>query len=259
MGVQIPKLPPKRLVDREPRGRVVRLPSPQSGARAQAYEPGLFDSRRNRSIMVACLCALAFIGWDTLLLLPIRLLVVTFHELGHAAAAVMTGGEVLALGVGLDESGVTVTRGGSRFSVLNGGYLGSIAVGLLLLLSARNVTHARMLAGVLGAILAIVSVRHFPVEPVGLSVVLLPAVGLMGLATRSPGWLAELVTRTLGWFSLLYSLFDIREDVFGAGGLDPRSDAAVLEAMTGIAAPIWGISWVVIGVGLLWGLRRRLK
>ena len=91
MGVQIPKLPPKRLVDREPRGRVVRLPSPQSGARAQAYEPGLFDSRRNRSIMVACLCALAFIGWDTLLLLPIRLLVVTFHELGHAAAAVMTG------------------------------------------------------------------------------------------------------------------------------------------------------------------------
>lgn len=259
MGVQIPKLPPKRLVDREPQGTVVRLPSPGLRARGQAYEPGLFDSRRNRSIMVACLCAFAFVGWDTLLLLPIRLLIVTFHELGHAVAALLTGGEVLALGVGLDESGITMTRGGSPFFVLNGGYLGSIAVGLLLLVASRKVTQARMVAGVLGGVLAIVSVRHFPVEPVGLSLVLLPAVGLMGLATRSPGWLAELVTRTLGWFSLLYSLFDIRDDVFGATGPDPRSDAAVLEAMTGIAAPIWGVAWVVVGVGLLWGVRRRLQ
>ena len=257
MGVQIPKRPPRRLAGRTRKGTVVRLRTDESKASASLV-PAFVWGRTTRGIAVAVLCALAFALWDTMVFLPVRLLVVTFHELGHAVLAVLTGGEVLALGVGLDESGVTVTRGGNAFYVLNGGYLGSILVGLLLLVAGPSGKHARLAAGVLGAVLAGVSVRHFSVDPVGFSVVLVSAVCLMGLATRSPDWLAELTVRTLGWFSLLYSMFDIRDDVFWSAGPNPRSDAAALEAMTGVAAPIWGVSWMGIGLVLLWLARRRL-
>ncbi len=259
MGLQIPTLPPKGVVRGNPVGAVVRLRPEPLRPMPPVYQPGFTLSRSQRNLVVLLLCVVALLFWDFSLFLPLRLLVVTFHELGHAVAAVATGGEVVALGVGLDESGFTLTRGGNHFYVLNGGYLGSIITGLLLLGSVRTFSAARGASGVLGAVLSMVAVRYFSTDPVGLATVLVAAVCLLGLATRSPGWLVEIIVRTLGWFCLLYAAIDIRDDVFRAGGPDIRSDAAALEAMTGIAAPIWGLTWMAVGVSLLWGLRRRLR
>ncbi len=259
MGLQIPRQPPKGMSGGTAPGAVVRLTPDRAGGAPPPSEPRFRLSRTQRAWAVGLCCAVAFLAWDSLLFLPVRLLVVTFHELGHAAVAVLTGGEVIALGVGVDESGVTVTRGANRFYVLNGGYLGSILTGVALLVASPSASYARGAAGVLGTVLAAVAVRYFVVDPVGLSVVLFSAVCLMGLATRSPGWLVEVVVRTLGWFSLLYSAFDIRNDVFRAGGPDVRSDAAALEALTGVAAPVWGVAWLVIGMALLWTVRRQLR
>ena len=258
MGVELPKLPPKGVARGNPVGAVVRLtPQPPRPA-PPVHVPGFVLSRAQRTLVVVVTCVAVVAGWNLTAFLPLRLLVVTFHELGHAAVAVITGGQVLALGVGLDESGFTLTRGGDHLLILNGGYLGSILTGLGLLLSVRTMAGARGAAGVLGAVLALVAVRFYTVDPVGLAIVLVTAVCLLGLATRSPGWLAEIAVRCLGWFSLLYALIDIRDDVFRPGGPDIRSDAAALEAITGVAAPIWGLGWVGLGVGLLWLLRRRL-
>ena len=231
-----------------------------SGQRRTAvYQPGFSLNRMQRNVLVLLTCIVVLLAWDARALLPLRLLVITFHELGHALIALLSGGEVVVMGVGADESGFTLTRGGDRFAILNGGYLGSIITGLALLLSVRSPAGARSAAGIVGGILAVVSVRFHGVDPVGLSIVLVSAVCLLGLATRSPNWLVEVVVRCLGWFSLLYALIDIRDDVFRAGGPDARSDAAALEALTGVAAPVWGMTWLVVGVGLLWFLRRRLR
>lgn len=259
MGVNLPKLPPKGIARGNPVGAVVRLKPQPLRPDPDVYKPGFVLSRAQRTLLVVVLSAIGLLAWDTAAFLPLRLLVVTFHEMGHALAAVVTGGEVVALGVGLDESGFTLTRGGDRLFVLNGGYLGSILTGLGLLLSVQTTAGARGAAGVLGALLSMVAVRYYAVDPVGLATVLVTAVCLLGLATRSPGWLVEVAVRCLGWFSLLYALLDIRDDVFRPGGPDVRSDAAALESITGIAAPIWGLSWVAVGVLLLWLVRRRLR
>ncbi len=71
--------------------------------------------------------------WGNQLFLPLRLLVVTFHELGHALTALLTGGEVQSIRVNSNEGGLTQTVGGWQFLILNGGYLGSLCFGLLIL------------------------------------------------------------------------------------------------------------------------------
>ena len=258
MGVRLPKLPPKGLARPGRVGGVVRMRPPRFARRA-VYQPGFNLSKAQRTAVVVVTCAVVLLAWDARVLLPLRLLVIAFHEIGHAIVALLSGGEVVVIGVGTDESGFTLTRGGDRVAILNGGYLGSIITGISLLLSVRTASGARSAAGILGGILSVVAVRFHGADPVGLSMVLVSAVCLLGLATRSADWLVEVVVRCLGWFSLLYALIDIREDVFGAGGPDVRSDAASLEALTGIAAPVWGMTWMLVGIGLLWFMRRRLR
>lgn len=233
--------------------------TPPKRARREVYQPAFSLNRMQRNVLVIVTCCVVLLAWDIRPLLPLRLLVIAFHELGHAIVAILSGGEVLVMGVGTDESGFTLTRGGDRFAILNGGYLGSIATGIALLLSVRTAAGARAAAGIAGGLLAVVAVRFHGVDPVGMSVVLVTSVCLLGLATRSPNWFVEVVVRCIGWFSLLYALIDIRNDVFRAGGPDARSDAAALEALTGVAAPAWGMTWLLLGVGMLWFLRRRLR
>ncbi|HIC67960.1 MAG TPA: hypothetical protein EYO90_00350, partial [Candidatus Latescibacteria bacterium] len=50
--------------------------------------------------------------WDTVLIKPFRLFVVTVHEVCHAGAALLTGGEVVEMRTAADESGHTLARGG---------------------------------------------------------------------------------------------------------------------------------------------------
>ena len=67
------------------------------------------------------LAALVFALWQTPVALPLKLLVVLFHELAHGLAALATGGSIESLTVTADQGGLAVTRGGSRFAILTRG------------------------------------------------------------------------------------------------------------------------------------------
>ena len=64
--------------------------------------------------------------WDSGFVYPFRILVVFFHEMGHALMTVITGGRVAELGLNHMEGGHTLSMGGNRFLILNAGYLGSL-------------------------------------------------------------------------------------------------------------------------------------
>jgi hypothetical protein len=59
----------------------------------------------------------------------------------------------------------------------------------------------------------------------------------------------------LGVFSILYALFDVRDDVFYAGS-DVVSDATMLASLTGVPSVVWGAVWLVAGVAVLWFTRK---
>lgn len=212
------------------------------------------DFQNRRVLMVLIIVVL--LAWDLPLLLPLRMLVVTFHELGHAAAALMTGGEVIEMAVGINEGGMTVTKGGVHFIILNGGYLGSLMVGVGLLLLSRRPRSGHWISIGMGIMLTIAAIAWFSWLTLGFVFVLTVGIALVTLGLKASSTACDLVVRLVGVFSVLYAVFDIRSDVFGR--VSDRSDAAVLAEMTGIPAILWGIAWLVVGGFVLWRLRDRL-
>lgn len=79
-----------------------------------------------------------FIPFGEYIVYPFRLFGTFVHETAHALAAVITGGSVVGMHVNWDTSGLTTTRGGSRFLISSAGYLGSIMLGATLLFLGRR-------------------------------------------------------------------------------------------------------------------------
>lgn len=219
------------------------------------------DATTRRRLGLVLVGVVALLAWDQLLLLPLRLLVVVFHESGHALLALLTGGEVLSVTVSADEGGATVTRGGSHFLILNGGYLGSMLAGVLLLWLSRSDGRGRAVLGLLGVLLGLAALAWFrPLVSFGFGYAALTAVAMLGLSARASAAVCDWAVRCVGVFSVLYAIFDIRSDVldhgFAAGSVP--SDAAMLADATGIPALVWGGGWLLIGGLLLWRLRARI-
>lgn len=68
---------------------------------------------------------------DTLVAKPGRLLATAIHEMSHALACWLTGGQVLKLEVYENEGGVTKYRGGWRCLIAPAGYLGEAFWGMM--------------------------------------------------------------------------------------------------------------------------------
>lgn len=213
--------------------------------------------RTRKWLGLGLLGLLALVFWDHIALWPLKVLVVFFHELGHALAALVTGGEVAAIELSSNQGGSTSTRGGNRFLILSAGYLGSLAFGVLWLFLGRTARSARVGVWVLSGVLAggaLWWVR--PVDGFGFGFTLTASLVALVAARWTNGTAAQILLRTLGAFSVLYALWDIRDDVFERS--ITGSDASQLAEMTFIPAPVWGVFWLAVGVGTLVALRKWL-
>lgn len=213
------------------------------------------NSRWRQLAMLGAFGAVAMLFWDSAFLWPFKILVVLFHELGHALAAVATGGQVVSIELSPGQGGLTKTMGGLRFFVLSAGYLGSLAFGVLWLFLGRTPRRARIGLWLLAAVLfgaTFAWVR--PIVSFGFGFSMLACLAAVAVARFAPASASELVLRALGVFSVLYALWDIRDDVLARpGGV---SDATMLAEFTFIPGPVWGLVWLAVGVGTLWALRR---
>lgn len=210
--------------------------------------------RIKRILPIIGIAAVLLFFWNSPVVWPLKILVVFFHELGHALAALVTGGEVLSIGLSPDQGGVTHTRGGFRLLILNAGYLGSLAFGMVLLFAARSERGARIGVACLAVLLVFATVVWVrPLASFGFAFALLTSGAIAVLARKGPDDVVQLALRTLGVFSVLYALWDIRSDVLsGRTGL---SDAAMLAEATWIPAPVWGVMWLALGGFALWRTR----
>lgn len=194
--------------------------------------------------------------WDSVLIQPLKVLVVMTHELGHALAALATGGEIIAINTAWEESGVTQTRGGIFPIISASGYLFTALFGsALIFVSHRPGIQRGILAG-FGAVLAVLTLWHSSMFTIAFYLGILGGAGLVALALRKPGWV-PLAANFLGSLFCLYSLFDLRSDLAGR----PKcSDAGILARWIGIEAltyPIAGL-WILMSVGMMgYAFKRR--
>lgn len=199
------------------------------------------------------LVALVFALWRTPVALPLKLLVVLFHELSHGAAAVLTGGSIESLSVTPDQGGLALTRGGSRVAVLTAGYLGSLLIGLALFAVALRSTADRLVLAGLGALLLVVAALYIRD---GFALVFCLACGGLMLAGARflPRLAADLVLRVIGLASMIYVPWDILADTILRAG--EGSDARLMAEEIGGATVIWGVLWLALSVAAIaFGLR----
>ncbi|MFT5060590.1 MAG: hypothetical protein ACI9AX_000912, partial [Polaromonas sp.] len=166
-----------------------------------------------------------FALWSTPLALPLKILVVFLHELSHGLAAVLTGGSIEAISLSAQQGGHAITRGGNGFIILSAGYLGSLLLGVMLLLIALRTNADRATLGLFGLITLLVTLLYirdlFP----------LVFCTIIGLAMLSTAWflsrpINDFVLRVIGLSSVIYVPYDIFSDTIARSEL--RSDAYML-------------------------------
>jgi hypothetical protein len=200
---------------------------------------------------------LAVMLWDSVLLVPIKALVVLFHEVSHGLAAVATGGHILRIELSERFGGVCYFSGGIPAVSLPAGYLGSMLWGALLLLAGRSEKKSRAVAALLGFFLLGMTLRYIR-TPLGIGVGIGWALAFMLLVHHTSARLTALVLQFIGLTSMLYAVVDIKEDLIDR--TIPISDAGRFAQLMGGPPLMWGVIWIAIALGTtLLTLRRALK
>ncbi|WP_127115998.1 M50 family metallopeptidase [Shimia sediminis] len=197
---------------------------------------------------IMALCAVVFALWPTDVIYPLRLLIVFLHELSHAIAVILTGGEVVSLSVNAMEGGEVLARGGNRFLTLSAGYVGSLLIGVILLLTAVNTRADRIAMMCLGALILGVTLLYSS-EPFAVIFGIATAALMLAAAAWLNHDINDLILRVIGLTSMIYVPYDIFSDTIARAHL--YSDARMLAEEFGGTTMIWGGLWLAISLAVI--------
>ncbi|KDN60393.1 hypothetical protein CSUB01_00499 [Colletotrichum sublineola] len=203
------------------------------------------------------------------ILWPFKMLVIAFHEFGHAITACCTGGKVLSITLDPNEGGATLMKGGKQAITLPAGYLGSSLIGGLLIFCGFNIIASKIASMVLG-VCFLLTLWWGKKDWLTILTVLL-AVGLLVAAwfiSHAQALRFVVVSRTqpllpilrtialtpncqlfIGVMSSLYSVWDICDDLIMRKV--NSSDASVFAQRYGGSSRCWGLIWSVISICLM--------
>ncbi len=192
-----------------------------------------------------------FLLWNTFLVYPLKILVVFFHEMSHAATALATGGAVHKIEVNAAQGGLALTQGGIPFLIASSGYLGSLVWGgAILLIAARTRFDKHLMVGLGGTLVAVAVYLVRPFVSFGFAFGLGVGIVLVLFGVRLTGRANEFILKVIGISSCLYAILDIQDDVLARPGAP--SDAALLADLTGIPTLFWGVLWIGTAIAASW-------
>ncbi|KAJ5765788.1 hypothetical protein N7520_005347 [Penicillium odoratum] len=182
-------------------------------------------------VVIALLWNLPYLRYS---LWPFKMLVIAFHEFGHAITACCTGGKVESISLDPHEGGVTHMRGGMSAITLPAGYLGSSIIGALLIFAGFDVVASKIASIVLG----------LTIGTILLAVGFLVACWFIAHA-EALRWFVLFI----GVMSSLYSVWDICDDLILRKV--NSSDASVFAKRYGGSSQCWGVIWSLISLGFM--------
>ncbi|PFH59261.1 hypothetical protein XA68_12601 [Ophiocordyceps unilateralis] len=208
------------------------------------------------AVYVVAIAILWNVPYLRMVLWPFKMLVIAFHEFGHAITAILTGGRVDSITLDPREGGVTQLRGGISFLTLPAGYLGSSLIGALLIFCGFNIVASKIASIVLGLCFILTlwwgKRDWLTIITVFLAVALLVACWFIQHAEA-----LRFVVLFIGVMSSLYSVWDICDDLILRKV--NSSDASVFAKRYGGSSTCWGVIWafvsvLVMAVGIVAGL-----
>ncbi len=146
---------------------------------------------------------------------PVKLLAVTFHEMSHGIAALLTGGRVFGFAIVPAGAGVTMGIGGNMFLILIAGYIGSCLWGAALYyVSCKwQAKYALMslVAVIFGSALLGWASSHTAFFGIGSLVI-------MFFLFKAPDFIQVFFVRLVGSACCLYAPLEILGEVVRTGG-----------------------------------------
>ncbi|KAF2265561.1 hypothetical protein CC78DRAFT_615716 [Lojkania enalia] len=196
-------------------------------------------------VVIALLWNIPYVRW---VLWPFKMLVIAFHEFGHAITACCTGGRVKSISLDPNEGGVTHMQGGWQAVTLPAGYLGSSLIGALLTFCGFNIVASKIASIVLG-VCFLLTLWWARKDWLTIITILL-AVGLMvAFWFIKHGEALRWVVLFIGVMSSLYSVWDICDDLILRKV--NSSDASVFAKRYGGSSQCWGVIWSLISLFLM--------
>ncbi|KAJ5887212.1 hypothetical protein N7504_011259 [Penicillium tannophilum] len=196
-------------------------------------------------VVIALLWNLPYLRYS---LWPFKMLVIAFHEFGHAITACCTGGRVESISLDPHEGGVTHMRGGMSAITLPAGYLGSSIIGALLIFAGFDIVASKVASFVLGVcfLLTLWWARKdwLTIGTILLAIGLLIACWFIAHA-EALRWFVLFI----GVMSSLYSVWDICDDLILRKV--NSSDASVFAKKYGGSSQCWGIIWSIISLAFM--------
>ncbi|KAI1413078.1 peptidase M50B-like-domain-containing protein [Hypoxylon sp. FL1857] len=193
-------------------------------------------------VIIAILWNVPYVRWS---LWPFKMLVIAFHEFGHAITACCTGGRVKSISLDPREGGVTHMVGGKSAITLPAGYLGSSLIGALLIFCGFDIVASKIASLVL-AVCFLLTLWWGKRDWLTIVTILL-AVGLLVacwfIVHAEP---LRFVVLFIGVMSSLYSVWDICDDLILRKV--NSSDASVFAQRYGGTSQCWGVCWSIISV-----------
>ncbi|KAI9317536.1 peptidase M50B-like-domain-containing protein [Dichotomocladium elegans] len=179
-----------------------------------------------------------------IILAPFKLLTVGLHEFSHAFVGCLTCARIESIEIDPDEGGATRMQGGNAVCTLPAGYLGSSAIGAVLVLCGFNLLASKVATIVLGSCLLLTLwwAKNWLTRGIGLAFI-----GVIVLLW----WLAHGVgvkyfVLFVGVMSSWYCLWDILDDLVFRKAHE--SDASKFAKLCGLSSQIWGAIWFFISI-----------
>jgi hypothetical protein len=198
---------------------------------------------------LALLLAVAWYFWNSVFLYPLRLLVTFFHEVGHALAALITGGRVSEIALDPNGSGFCKISGGMPLLVIPAGYIGSMAAGCLLLITAFRTHLDKFVTLALGLALLLVTALYIR-TPFALGFCLFMGAVFVFASWKFSEETNELMLSFIGVTSCLEALFDIRTLMQYDGST--KSDAVRFSELIPLPPMVWAGLWGLFSFLVLW-------
>jgi hypothetical protein len=213
-----------------------------------------------RGLLIASALAIAlmFVPFASVVTYPCNLFVTLVHESSHALAALATGGSVVSIRISPDTSGLTLTRGGSRFITLCAGYTGATLFGAVLLVLLRKGWIRG--AAAFGAIFLLVTALRFGANLLTYATGVVAAAVFVFFFARDRGRLAYYGMSFLAVQCMLNAFYDLRTLlVVSASNGRTMSDASMLSQETfGVIPPlVWAMGLCGVSLFITYALFRR--
>lgn len=201
-----------------------------------------------------------FVFWLVPVPNPVKLLAVTFHEVSHGIAAILTGGRVFGFAIAPDGGGVTLGIGGSMPVILLAGYIGSSFWGIALYyISVRwKPTSALITLEIVLIASAIFGWLNDYTMAFGIGALLM----LTAVFAVPSHTFKQFVIQLVGSACCLYAPLDVLSDVMSlrgplqVGGMETMSDIRQMAALSGIPGIAIGLVVLILQAAVLvWAVR----